>query len=86
MSTTAALEIISSTSLSPTEHLLLKRFISEAVDSEVAANYLLSRIAQDGLPDTEISLRDFKKDWRKLTKRSKNLALLETLHFRAKLP
>ncbi|QKX58646.1 uncharacterized protein TRUGW13939_05773 [Talaromyces rugulosus] len=66
MSTTAALEIISSTSLSPTEHLILKNFINEAADSELAANYLLSRIARDTPLDTEISLRDFKKNWRRL--------------------
>lgn len=64
MSTNTALDLISSTSLSPTEHLLFKNFIDDAVDSELAANYLLSRLAQGSPLDTEISLRDFKKDWR----------------------
>lgn len=86
MSIATALEIISSASLSPTEHLLLKEFINGAVNSELAANYLLSRIAQDSLLDTEISLRNFKKDWRQLTTRSKNSCLLDTLHSQAKLP
>lgn len=73
MSTTnTALEIISSANLSPTEHLLLKNFINGAVDSELAANYLLSRTIQDSQRDIEISLRDFKNDWRKLVTRSKN--------------
>jgi hypothetical protein len=67
------LEIVSSANLSPTEHLILKNFINDAVDSELAAKYLLSRIVQDSQRDIEISLRDFKKDWRKLVTRSKNL-------------
>lgn len=72
MSTTdKALAIISSANLSPTEHLLLKGFINEAVDSEISAKYLISRTIQDNQGDIEASLRDFKNDWRKLATRSK---------------
>ncbi|KAJ9312633.1 hypothetical protein DTO271D3_7180 [Paecilomyces variotii] len=71
MSTTdKALAIISSANLSPTEHLLLKGFVNEAVDSEIAAKYLISRIIQDNREDIEASLRDFKSDWRKLATRT----------------
>jgi hypothetical protein len=67
--TNTALEIISSANLSPTEHLLLNHFIEGAVDSELAARYLISTIGQGTQHDTEIRLRHFKQDWRKLVTR-----------------
>lgn len=71
--TNTALEIISSAGLSPTEHILLKNFIKGAADSELAAKHLISRIVPDSQQAIEISLRDFKKDWRKLVTRGKDL-------------
>ncbi|GAD95296.1 hypothetical protein TERG_03876 [Paecilomyces variotii No. 5] len=71
MSTTdRAVDIISSANLSPTEHLILKGFIHEAVDPEIAAKHLVSRTTLDGQSDIEASLRDFKRDWRKLAMRT----------------
>lgn len=61
---TTALETIFSAVLSPTEHLLLEAFIKYAVDPELAAQYLLSRVQQGSI---ETSLRSFKRDWRILT-------------------
>lgn len=58
-----ALDIISTGDLSPTEHLLLKHFVEGAVDSQLAAEYLLSRLSSD---DVEGSLRHLKQDWRGL--------------------
>jgi hypothetical protein len=64
----AALDLISSANVSPTEHLLLKHFVENAVDSERAALYLVSRIGQGQGADhnAEVNLSDFKQDWRKL--------------------
>lgn len=72
MSTTnTALEIISSANLSPTEHLLLTHFVDGAVDSVLAATYLISRMKQDHERDVETALNHFKKDWRTLVTRCK---------------
>jgi hypothetical protein len=65
---TAALELISSANLRPTEHQLLKHFIEGAVDSELAAQYLLSRTSQSA-QHIETCLRNFKQDWRDLVMR-----------------
>ncbi|KAL1970323.1 hypothetical protein VTN77DRAFT_5483 [Rasamsonia byssochlamydoides] len=69
--TKAALDLISSADLTPTEHLLLKHFVESAVDSERAAQYLVSRVSQDqgAENNAEINLRHFKQDWRKLVTR-----------------
>lgn len=61
---TVVLEVLNSADLSPTEHLLLKYFIEGAVDPELAARYLDSRIRQS--QDVEANLRSFKLDWRRL--------------------
>ncbi|OBT80199.1 hypothetical protein VF21_00547 [Pseudogymnoascus sp. 05NY08] len=61
----AALELISSARLEPTEHLLLKQFVEGAVDPDRAAQYLLSTINTPH-QDVETSLRCFKADWRDL--------------------
>lgn len=70
-STKNALVIISSANLSPTEHLLLKHFIESAIDSDLASQYLISRLGQAAQynENTEICLRHFKQDWRKLATR-----------------
>lgn len=65
----AALEIISSANLSPTEHLLLKHFVEKAVDPDLAAHYLMSRVQRDVDAEVEDCLRSFKQDWRKLASR-----------------
>lgn len=65
--TKSALQIISSADLSPTEHLLLNHFIEGAVDPDLAAQYLISRI--DFQHDPEFCLRRFKQDWKKLAAR-----------------
>ncbi|TGO40517.1 hypothetical protein BHYA_0036g00500 [Botrytis hyacinthi] len=59
---------ISAADLSPTEHLLLKHFIEEAVEPELAAQFMKSIIDRDS-NDVEENLRQFKKDWRKLASR-----------------
>ncbi|KAF7589418.1 hypothetical protein BBP40_004322 [Aspergillus hancockii] len=57
-------EDISSADLSSPEHLILKHFIENAVDPELAAQYLLSRINQ--CEDVEACHHAFKHDWRRL--------------------
>lgn len=64
----AALDLITSSSLSPTEHLILKHFVEAAVDPDTAANYLISQTSKDNLED---SFREFKRQWRILATRSK---------------
>ncbi|TGO40514.1 hypothetical protein BHYA_0036g00470 [Botrytis hyacinthi] len=61
------LEIISTSTLSPNKHLLLKYFIEGAVDSNLAANYLTSISNLD--QDVEPQLIQFLRDWRKLAER-----------------
>ncbi|KAL3456712.1 kinase-like domain-containing protein [Aspergillus heterothallicus] len=63
-----ALGCIESAELSPTEHLILKHFVESAVDPEIAAEYLLSR-TQASSDTVEISLREFKRQWRALAGR-----------------
>lgn len=65
----AALETISSAHLSPTEHLLLKHFIEKAVDPDLAAQYLMSRVHRDVDAEVEACLRSFKQDWREVVSR-----------------
>ncbi|KAF7927104.1 hypothetical protein BELL_0336g00090 [Botrytis elliptica] len=64
----SALDAISSADLSPTEHSLLKHFIEEAVEPELAAQFIKSIVDQDK-NNVENNLRRFKKDWRKLAGR-----------------
>lgn len=66
-----ALEVISSANLTPTEHLLLGHFIEKAVEPDLAARYLMSRVHRDRDLGVEASLRSFKQDWRKLVSRCK---------------
>jgi hypothetical protein len=63
-----ALETITSADLSPTEHLILKHFIESAVDPEAAAQYLLGR-TWDTTDSVGNSLRNFKRQWRRLASR-----------------
>lgn len=65
----AALDVVSSARLSPIEHQLLRHFVQDAFDSELASKYLLSRL--NSHLDAESSLRNFKHDWRKLVARRK---------------
>lgn len=62
-----ALETIASAQLTPTEHLLLKDFVQNAVDPRCAAQHVLQRIESYPGKSTEGALRDLKADWRKLT-------------------
>ncbi|KFY30935.1 hypothetical protein V493_01533 [Pseudogymnoascus sp. VKM F-4281 (FW-2241)] len=62
----AALELISSARLEPTEHLLLKHFVEGAVDPDRAAQYLLSSVDKSPNQDVGTYLQCFKKDWRNL--------------------
>ncbi|KAL2856778.1 kinase-like domain-containing protein [Aspergillus pseudodeflectus] len=63
-----ALETITSADLSPTEHLILKHFIESAVDPEAAAQYLFGR-TRDTTDSVGNSLRNFKRQWRRLASR-----------------
>ncbi|KAF7895461.1 uncharacterized protein EAF01_009423 [Botrytis porri] len=72
----SALDAISSAELSPTEHSLLKHFIEEAVELELAAQFIQSVVDQDK-NNVENNLRQFKKDWRKLASR---LTVVETIY------
>lgn len=67
MATDHALELILSSDLSPNKHFLLKYFVEGAVDSQLAANYLASRLNTD--QDVEPQLIRFLLDWRKLAER-----------------
>lgn len=67
-----AQEVISSANLSPTEHLILKHFIEKAVDPDLAAQYLMSRVHRDVEAGVEACLRRFKQDWRKLVSKCKD--------------
>ncbi|OJJ45997.1 hypothetical protein ASPZODRAFT_167030 [Penicilliopsis zonata CBS 506.65] len=63
-----ALEMISSASLSPTEHLLLNHFVERAVDPDLAAQYLVSRVSRETGAGVKVEacLRSFKQDLRNL--------------------
>jgi hypothetical protein len=67
-----ALEVISSTNLSPTEHLILKHFVEKAVDPDLAAQYLMSRVHRDVCAEVEACLRSFMQDWRDLASKCKD--------------
>lgn len=67
--TKAALDVISSARLSHTEHIILNHFIEEAIDSELAAQYLLSRLDHKIQDDVETKLRRFMQDWTMLASR-----------------
>lgn len=62
----STLHLISSANLTPTEHLLLKGFLTEAVDPEYAARYISQRIENSGDRNVEQALREFKQDWKQL--------------------
>lgn len=64
----SVIDAISSADLSPTEHSFLKHFIQQAIEPEVAAQYIQS-IINTRSTDVENSLRQFKRNWRKLTNR-----------------
>ncbi|KAF7887576.1 hypothetical protein EAF00_009870 [Botryotinia globosa] len=69
MATNHALEIISTSDLSPNKHLLLKYFIDGAVDSDLGANYLTSMFNLN--QDVEPRIFRFLLDWRKLAPNAK---------------
>lgn len=60
------LHIIGSASLTPTEHLLLKGFVTGAADPEYVAQYIYKRIEDSKDGDVEEVLRELKRDWRQL--------------------
>ncbi|KAF7874042.1 hypothetical protein EAF04_002714 [Stromatinia cepivora] len=64
----SVIDAISSADLSPTEHSLLEHFIEQAVEPEVAAQFIQSIIDRDK-NNVESNLRQFKNDWRKLASR-----------------
>ena len=76
VTSSTVLEVISSADLTPTEHLLLKQFVEKAVDPELAAQYLMSRLHLDEEQSSETSLRSFKQDWRSLVSRCKNHGII----------
>jgi len=61
----SSLAAIKSAKLSPTEHSILCHFVEGATDPDHAADYLHS-IISDPEAGTEIQLRKFKQDWRRL--------------------
>ncbi|KAF7952998.1 hypothetical protein EAE96_006220 [Botrytis aclada] len=67
MATDHAFEIISTSDLSPSKHLLQKYFIETAVDSDLAANYLSSILNLN--QNVEPQLIRILLDWRKLAGR-----------------
>lgn len=62
----STLALITSANLTPTEHLLLKGFLTEAVDPEYAAQYISQRIKDGGDRNVEEVLRELKQDWKQL--------------------
>lgn len=66
-----ALDTVKSAALTPTEHLLLKRFLDKARDPSCAAIYLLRKVEENPNRSVEASLREFKKDWRRLVTKCK---------------
>ncbi|EFE38808.1 hypothetical protein TRV_06533 [Trichophyton verrucosum HKI 0517] len=66
-----ALDTVKSAALTPTEHLLLKRFLDKAQDSSCAAIYLLRKVEENPSRSVEANLREFKKDWRRLVTKCK---------------
>lgn len=67
----AALAAIESAKLTPTEHLLLKSFVKEAVDPSHAAQHILQRLSKHANLSSEEVLRGFKQDWRRLVVKCK---------------
>jgi hypothetical protein len=67
----STLNIITSANLTPTEHLLLKGFPTEAFDPEYAARYIYQRIEDSGDRNIEETLRDLKHDWKQLVLKCK---------------
>ncbi|KAL2846155.1 kinase-like domain-containing protein [Aspergillus pseudoustus] len=63
-----ARDMISTTHLSPTEHLILAHFLDSANDSETAARYLLSQT--QGTQPSQDLLRRFISRWRNLVTRT----------------
>lgn len=63
-----ALAAIKSASLTPTEHLILEQFVTEAVNSECAAQYVLETIG-DSSSGVEVALRKLKMNWKRLVER-----------------
>lgn len=62
----STLDLIISAKLTPTEHLLLKAFLTEAADPEYAARYISQRIKNSGDRNVEEVLREIKQDWKQL--------------------
>ena len=58
-----ALDIVLAADCSPTEHKIFTHFVEGAVDSELAAEYLISRVTPG---DTTENLRCFKQEWKAL--------------------
>lgn len=81
----AALAAIVSAELSPTEHLLLRSFVDEAVDPSYAAQYILHRLNEHSDVSPEEVLRSFKQDWRRLAVKCESpvlsLSLLSLLFY-----
>ncbi|EFR00557.1 serine/threonine protein kinase [Nannizzia gypsea CBS 118893] len=66
----AALDTVRSAALTPTEHLLLERFLDLAEDPECAARYLLQKVKENPNRSVEASLGEVKEDWRQLVTKS----------------
>ncbi|KAF2490044.1 hypothetical protein BU16DRAFT_518730 [Lophium mytilinum] len=62
----AAVAAIMSAQLTPTEHLLLKDLVANAVDADQVARYILGLIEQNSDQSTDNVLRSLKRDWRRL--------------------
>lgn len=61
-----ATTLIASALLTPTKHLLLKPFLDEAVDPELAAGYVLQGVSHHPARPKEDVLRGFKSEWQRL--------------------
>lgn len=62
----AAVAAIMSAQLTPTEHLLLKDLVANAVDADQIARYILELIEQNSDQSIENVLRSLNRDWRRL--------------------
>jgi hypothetical protein len=62
----ATTQLIESAPLTPTEHLIWKAFLDEAVDREYAAHYIWNKIHDHSGPPTEQILRELKLEWKQV--------------------
>ncbi|KAE8319330.1 kinase-like domain-containing protein [Aspergillus transmontanensis] len=62
----STVDLIASAKLTPTEHLLLKGFLTEAVDPDHAAQYISQRIEESGDRKVEDIIQELKRDWKQL--------------------